>query len=135
MRRFLNRLGKVSFVIAIITLMSLVQQSFAAISGSNSSENYTYSSDSGTDNMYTSTMTGSGYSGVVLSTSTAVSLTAQGTGSRPTMTTWYNDTALNLSTSSAVINLNNISVSNSASLQASSLNIDNYSYLFSDSGS
>ncbi|MFA7074092.1 MAG: autotransporter domain-containing protein, partial [Endomicrobiaceae bacterium] len=31
--------------------------------------------------------------------------------------------------------LNNISVSNSASLQASSLNIDNYSYLFSDSGS
>lgn len=84
MRRFFNKLVKILFGVALMTLMSF-HTGFAAISGSNDSENYTYSSDDSGDAMYTNTMTSTGYSGVVLNPSTAASLTVRGTGTYPTI--------------------------------------------------
>ncbi len=104
---------------------------FATISGNNTSENYAYSSDDSADTMNTTGMTGGSYSGVFLNSLTAVSLNVQGVGSQPTMSLWLNDTVLNLLTPGSAINLNNVKVSNSSGMQATSLNVDSASYIFS----
>lgn len=133
MRRFFNKLVKILFGVALMTLMSF-HTGFAAISGSNDSENYTYSSDDSGDAMYTNTMTSTGYSGVVLNPSTAASLTVRGTGTYPTISDWMNNGSLNLSSSGSAIYVENIFVNNLSSLQASSLNI-NASSVFVNSSS
>jgi len=47
------------------------------------------------------------------------------------MSLWLNDTFLNLLTPGSAINLNNVKVSNSSGMQATSLNVDSASYIFS----
>ena len=119
------------FVVLFMSVAMSASAVFATISGNNTSENYTYSSDNSSDTMHTTGMTGGSYSGVFFNSLTAVSLNAQGVGSQPTMSLWLNDTFLNLSTSGSAINLNNIKVSNPSGMQATSLNVDSASYIFS----
>lgn len=65
------------FVVLFMSVAMSASAVFATISGNNTSENYTYSSDNSSDTMHTTGMTGGSYSGVFFNSLTAVSLNAQ----------------------------------------------------------
>ncbi|MDD3923048.1 MAG: autotransporter domain-containing protein [Endomicrobiaceae bacterium] len=132
MHKIFNKLVTISFGVVFMTLLS-IQAGFTAISGSITSNDYTYTSDATADVILTSTITSTGYTGVILSTSSATSLTVEGTDTAPSG--WNNNESLNLSILGSSITINNISLTNNASLQASSLNVDSTSSLFSGTGS
>lgn len=124
----MNYFSKSSVRFFVVLFMSVAMSAsavFATISGDNTSEQYTYSSDNSADAMNTTTMVGSGYSSVILNPATATSLTLQGTGTYPAVTFWGSNSNLNLSTPGSAIYLQNMYATNSAgiSLEASALNI------------
>ncbi len=128
------------FVVLFMSVAMSASTVFALITGEQTSEDYTFSSNNTSDTISSYGMMVDGYWSsefylVVLNTNTATSLTVQGTGTQPTMSSWNNNMALNLPTSGSLIYLNNIRVNNNSSLQADSLIVDGSSYLFSDSGS
>ncbi|MDD5021286.1 MAG: hypothetical protein PHR82_03995 [Endomicrobiaceae bacterium] len=114
---------KISFIfcLAFITMFAC-SKSFATITGDNTDENYAYSSDVSSDNIFTSTMTSEGYvnlvsgSSVTFSTITANSLTVQGTDTTPS--NWVNDQEINLLIAGSSITVNNINLTNDQDLKA-----------------
>ncbi|MDD5021287.1 MAG: autotransporter domain-containing protein [Endomicrobiaceae bacterium] len=120
------------FVVLFMSVAVSASAVFATISGDNTSENYTYSSDSSADTIYTNTMTGSGYwnsvsgSSVTLNPTTAITLTVDGTASGG-LVTWYGNQALDLYVP-ANLNLNSINFTNNALIKTSTITISSDSY-------
>ena len=105
---------------------------YAAITGSQDGTEYTYSSDSGSDNILTTKIFNGSYNDVSFDTSSATKLTVK--GADEVATTWDNDTSLTMNDDTfSVISVEKIKLNNNNNLKADSFIISSGSIVNNNS--